>query len=406
MDQVYNSVLNNEFDMTKFYLDKKFGSGISFRYENTKNIQIEHQAWLKFVSKNMNEIEYDGQMIQTIAIKSDWTALLLSTNLKTNLLSKETNAKVEYSTYMVANKKYQLATKITIADSSFQNYRFENVWINSNQIQLEIQGIKYLTFLDLSNQLVSTIPISDFKHLQILLLSGNKFDKIPIIPSLVLLDIANNKIDNVKELFKVTFLRKLKSLDIRFNLVSARAVFLKAILPNLKFVNNCSVGNKELNLTTLSEDITHALLPLTFESVNSLVLPFNKIKEVDFNFSYAFPNLIDLNLSNNSISDVSFLSNCEKLKCLDLSCNSIINFEIILQGIEKLNLAHNQIREMAALVQPSLKRLDLHHNHIARLQINGILASLRYLNISKNRISHIQPKILSKLPNLEELLIK
>lgn len=85
-----------------------------------------------------------------------------------------------------------------------------------------------------------------------------------------------------------------------------------------------------------------------------------------------FPNLRVLSLCECGLSDLSPLSVCGKLECLDLSENRIAS----LQGLAGL---------------PSLERLTLRGNSIVDLSPLGSLTSLARLDLGANAISDIAP---------------
>ncbi|CAG9323311.1 unnamed protein product [Blepharisma stoltei] len=92
-------------------------------------------------------------------------------------------------------------------------------------------------------------------------------------------------------------------------------------------------------------------------------------------------NLIEINLSSNSIQRIEGLHDMKQLRILDLSCNGIrvINGLSELFSLEKLNLSFNKISSLYNLRQlygpqyPNFKQLDIRGNNISQL------SELRYL---------------------------
>ena len=122
------------------------------------------------------------------------------------------------------------------------------------------------------------------------------------------------------------------------------------------------------------------------------------LKAGDF---YGFTSLKTLNLSDNSISDISPLGNLTTLLSLSLIDNSISNIAALrnLTKLGHLNISNNSISSISALRNlTKLKDLSMAGNSISDISALSKLTALKELNLSDNSISDI-----SALENLTKL---
>ena len=117
-------------------------------------------------------------------------------------------------------------------------------------------------------------------------------------------------------------------------------------------------------------------------------------------------HLKSLYLSNNQISDISFLKELTGLQSLDLSNNQIsdISFLKELTGLQSLDLSRNQISDISFLKElTGLQYLYLRFNRIDNISFFNGLKRLQSLDISNNKISDIS--FLKALTVLQSLYI-
>ena len=122
------------------------------------------------------------------------------------------------------------------------------------------------------------------------------------------------------------------------------------------------------------------------------------LKAGDFD---GFTSLKTLNLSDNSISDISPLGNLTTLLSLSLIDNSISNIAALrnLTKLGHLNISNNSISSISALRNlTKLKDLSMAGNSISDIAALSKLTALKELNLSDNSISDI-----SALENLTKL---
>ncbi len=137
-------------------------------------------------------------------------------------------------------------------------------------------------------------------------------------------------------------------------------------------------------------------LNLSSKSITSL-------KSGDFN---ELPALATLDLSFNSISDISALADLTALATLYLSANSISNISTLagLTTLTDLSLSDNSISDISTLAGlTKLTTLNLSDNSISNISALAGLTKLTYLNLGGNSISNISA--LAGLTKLTELYL-
>lgn len=126
-----------------------------------------------------------------------------------------------------------------------------------------------------------------------------------------------------------------------------------------------------------------------------------RIENVDKN-----PYLRSLFLDKNQITEINNLKQNQHLRTLSLKENKISRIENIEDmHLEELCLAKNQLKHITGLTSlPYLRTLDLSHNSITFLRGLEQTQSLRFLNLSLNRIEKIlQLRYVEGLELLTEL---
>ena len=119
-----------------------------------------------------------------------------------------------------------------------------------------------------------------------------------------------------------------------------------------------------------------------------------------------FPNLRILSLYQCDLSDLTPLSGCVKLECLDLSANRVASLQGIagLTSLERLTLRGNSIVDLTPLGSlTSLVRLDLGANAVSNIAPLRSCDRLESLWLDSNKLSDIS--VLGSLTRLTELNI-
>ena len=204
-----------------------------------------------------------------------------------------------------------------------------------------------------------------FTKLEVLDLS---FNSIKVLPgelfnftswsSLKKIKLGHNKISSLPDgILDSSYLHSLKIIDFSFNRLKTlpKYLFHNPSLSNLKILN---FNYNQINL--LSKELFQSLY---LQNVKEVYLSNNRIKSIPEYFFKNLPNLVTINLNNNSIKHFSHIMLPERFYHL---C--------------KLNLSHNKITSTEELVKRVLEniqfsnskkcKLDLSHNGLTVQQTN------------------------------------
>lgn len=127
--------------------------------------------------------------------------------------------------------------------------------------------------------------------------------------------------------------------------------------------------------------------PLPIETVEAILFR-NSIKKINFKSTY--PQLVNLDLSDNKIEKIENLDMIPNIKIIDLSFNLIKDVGIIsLDFLEELYLISNDLREIPKIDCPRLRKLDLANNSICEIKNLDNLQNLEELYLANNKICRI-----------------
>ena len=352
----------------------------------------------------------------------------LSNNNITHLHKIEKHPCLEYLD--LSNNQLSHAYEI----SKFPNLR----WLSLSNNRLDtMDGVNVLPLLQVLD--LSTNAITDFRPfernilLEKLNLSNNLFrhlDHVGEIPRLKCLFARCNRIKQVKG---INNLRRLQILDLSHNMIAQLPASFKGLkeleildlsnnylqelthvfpLPKLRLVNastnyikyvNCRTecpSLEELNLNNNRLSILRAL-PY-FKNLKKLFARENDIEEVLCGNNTELSEVI---LSNNKLSSLAFINECENLAYLDVDQNKISTLTGYHPNLCVLYAAGNSISGKLSLSQlPALQVADLSANNIQQLNdING-LAQLNSINLEYNIIE--DPGIWQDLPALSRINVR
>ena len=134
--------------------------------------------------------------------------------------------------------------------------------------------------------------------------------------------------------------------------------------------------------------------------VNLIELDMTQNKIVDLSPLSSLSNLTRLNLTQNDIVDLSPLASLTKLDYLHLQDNEINDLSALasLTELTELNIQENQITDVSALASlTKLEVLRLNTNQISDISALGALPNLKMLEFSKNQVTDISPLLESGL---------
>ena len=233
------------------------------------------------------------------------------------------------------------------------------------------------------------------------------------------LNISNNKIIGVHKEFSPfeynvgLFLDKPIKLFFEHYNESLIKEFNKKYKLNIK---NDLVEKLDLSKKSIGKEIKKYFDNIKFKNLKELDLWDNNIAEINFLSKTNLEQLEKLSLGNNQISDLNAFNNINfrQLKELDLWNNKITDLDffqnITIDNIEKLNLGNNKITDINSLNKiksDKLKELYLYWNDISNIDILGKmnLEKLEILNLSENNISDINVFEKTKIDKLKQLIL-
>ncbi|RXG56365.1 Chaoptin, partial [Armadillidium vulgare] len=245
----------------------------------------------------------------------------------------------------------------------------------------------------------------DLDNLQMLSLEHNTIQQVRQgafngIPSVQLMDLSHNHLESLPY-GCFADIRALRSLDLSYNHLRSlpKSVFVGTVLETLKLSHNEFVSMpatglasvaKSLHYLDISNNHIEHLDSTMFYSFSSLVelnLANNKLTILPDNVFVSLTSLLTLDLSANPVR-----ANFKEL------------FHYT-QKIQKLNLAKIGFTSFPIIPLPNLISLNLSSNSISDVEIPSIvtLTQLRELDLSRNKISHVHSRIWGFMPYLKIL---
>lgn len=144
---------------------------------------------------------------------------------------------------------------------------------------------------------------------------------------------------------------------------------------------------------------------------NLQVLNFSGNNLREFWFVNPIINLKYLNLSRNSLTSISSLSNFHLLVELDVSANVIDSIDqntfSTMMSLEKLVLRGNRLKQFSIVQLGEIKYMDISYNQLMLFQINGSLPQIKDLILDGN--THLilsDAYVTAKAPRLKNLSIQ
>lgn len=381
--------------------------------------------WLEN-STNIEKLYLDNNILKTIDQQSfNGTNRLKLLNLSYNAIEE----------LIIINYSYPLPSLISLDLSNNQLIKIpknlvnfapnlELLYLSMNQIKtlyfdISYLNMKSLTYLDISNNIIKNINENDVSYLNnskirtlkmkncnILTINPNFLNNFNFIKNLYLNNNSINE-ENLEKLFD--------NININNNLTNLHMEYLNKIITMsnevFRYINN-------LEVLDLSNGNLQAIEPQIFKSiinVKKINLSFNKLSMLRGLENLKNHKLIYLNLTNNRIEDVSYISlrsieyfdlssnrikmiplnwltDNNRLKILNLSNNRITKIDeksLRRSKIEYLNLSFNKLTSLKSFGASSIKNIDISFNRIKSISINfwkNLDKSLQKINLSYNRI--------------------
>lgn len=174
-------------------------------------------------------------------------------------------------------------------------------------------------------------------------------------------------------------------------------------------LNNCkidtipSINNKYLKKLFIDNAILNSQSIINISEIISLKeLYLINSKLINIEIFKNLINLVNLNISENLVKDISFLIELKKLTSFWAYNNEIDNISVLenLTNLTELGLGKNKITNFNPIKKLNLlKNLQLLENNINEIEFLSGLTNLNHLQLSNNLISDIEP-----LRNLKSLI--
>uniref|UniRef100_A0AC35THA6 LRRCT domain-containing protein n=1 Tax=Rhabditophanes sp. KR3021 TaxID=114890 RepID=A0AC35THA6_9BILA len=228
-----------------------------------------------------------------------------------------------------------MTKKLSLANNNIQK-------INPSDLDVYSQ----LEFLDLSNCNINQISfdkIQPLKHLKELRLASNNLANITDnsfrkLKHLEILDLSNNAIERLLP-HSLKGLNKLLSLNLSSN--------------SINFISNTFEDLKELITLDLSYNRLTSAVFSDLNQLNTLLLRHNLISEIPGAAFSSLHALVELDISQNVMTQIPDFHGLEQLKFLNLSTNSILSIPqrvwSKIEGVAELDLSFNAI----AVLEPN-----------------------------------------------------
>ncbi|CAF3540202.1 unnamed protein product [Adineta steineri] len=306
-----------------------------------------------------------------------------------------------------------------------------------------IENLSNLSRLNVSRNDITDINghiINSLIKLSYLAIDHNRLHSLAKLSgclTLIELYAGNNLIKNIRDIFHLKTLSNLLILDLWGNPICHEAdkyrLFIIYHLKTLRAFDGFAVEIQEsgeareafggkLTPDFIVEKLGHS----DFSEIKNLELPQSSIRGVELNAQ--FPALKCINLEHNQLTNFSGLIHLPNLKVLCLNYNRVesilhrptkprldhrgkpiienVDNRIVLENLEVLHLAYNNISDLAALQLnkiPSLRSLFLQGNEITKVEGLEALRNLRELVLDKNKIRVITETSFFYQTNLVEL---
>lgn len=316
----------------------------------------------------------------------------------------------------------------TLSENVFLHVKkLETVDLSGNLIEKFSQNVftvPTLKSIDLSGNLLKHIKTNQFDgtkltNLEILLVNNNLIEEIDMsmmfaenkFPSLTQFNIRENKLKIAKNCIKKES-SNLQIFDISLN----------PLLENVEILVNCrevNVANVNLEECQIGMQVT--VVDASFNSIDKIVPitetlyePYYYIPQDTYYYSSRVSTtnfqLKQLNLMNNSLSDISNISSFTNLEVINLSHNLIDNIPAKafskLTNLRTLLLNDNQLKTIKiGFIIPAFQliELDLSYNELVKFKINGICPKLEQLIINGNNLTSLDINFKEIAPKLKAI---
>lgn len=242
-----------------------------------------------------------------------------------------------------------------------------------------LENLENLVQLSLEdNQIVNLRGLGGLTKLVELYLGNNKIETLKDIqhlkalPKLTILDLAGNEVTRLSDyrVYTVYYLRRAKVLDgitITAQDQSAAKQKYSGKLTLELIIEKCGIGGSVT---------TPRLASGSFERIIEIDVSSCRLRDLSVLTSKYFPNVRDINLENNQISDISSMDGLPSLRRLNLNRNRI---ERLIHPADSVNATGNLPRSTCGsssargiFACSKLEQLLLGYNHITDMSMLGL----------------------------------
>lgn len=363
------------------------------------------------------------------------------------IMNSETLSLNHYKIKVIQNlEQFTNLRKLSLIDNMIDKIKGIESWRLLEELSLEknkitkIEGIhhlQYLKKLDLGCNKIWVIEnLESLESLTQLSLEDNEIDSLSgldCLHNLMELYIGNNCFANIKQVWLLKALPKLIILDISGNEMwrdeNYRIYVIFNLKKKLKVLDGLSIDNSEIQKSNeiLSGRLTDEILEsrstnMNLVSLKELDISSWKLRDFDDMFDESkFPNLRELNISNNNLITLKGFGYLPKLKILTISANKLETLIsspnndgypkglLGLTGLEVLDISYNNIANLYGLnfaPMKDLKILNASNNSITKLDHIDHLKDLREIDLSGNRIRQFEESSFSPFQQIACLRIE
>ncbi|XP_034035279.1 PH domain leucine-rich repeat protein phosphatase 1-like [Thalassophryne amazonica] len=383
-----------------------------------------HRSAAKIASQRVNSVDLSCCSLEELPSQLFYSQDLTHLNLKNNFLSPHKG--------VTALTRFCKLRSLSLANNALSAF------------PLALCEITLLTELNLSGNCLSSLPaeVGTMQSLQTLLLDGNLLDSLPVelgsLDSLTYLGLSFNCFSSIPPILeKLRHMERLclagnqlsvldmaglqwlpaRHVDIRLNQLQTVSAGDAGQLAHVVQLDVRDAGLQELDVRALCrlellrcDRNSLSVLRVSGHTLKSLHAAHNELKRLE-----VFPvpeSLTAVDLSWNKLSCVpDWLCDSRRLEVLDISHNSVNELPIQLLcsfSLRKLLAGWNHVCQLTdSLDRSQLEVLDIQHNHVTELPADMFIKaqSLRFLNVSANKLESLPPAGLSEesFSSLEEL---
>ncbi|CAL1592670.1 unnamed protein product [Knipowitschia caucasica] len=385
-----------------------------------------HRTASKIASQRVNSVDLSCCSLEELPTQLFYSQDLTHLNLKNNFLSMHKG--------VPALTRFCKLRSLSLSNNTLTKF------------PLALCDIASLTELNLSGNQLSCLPseVGTMHNLQTLLLDGNCLSSLPAelgsLDSLTYLGLSFNCFSSVPTILeKLRGLERLclagnqlsvldmpglqwlpaRHIDVRLNRLHTIAAGDAEQLVHIVQLDLRDTGLRDLDVRCLSklevlrcDRNSLSVLRVNGQAIKSLHAAHNELKHLEL--APVPENLTVVDLSRNMLCSVpDWLCDSRKLEVLELNHNCLTELPIQLLSsgsLRKLLTGWNNVCRLAERLERSqLEVLDLQHNHLTELPSNLFIKaqSLRYLNVSANKLENLPPACLSEdgFSLLEELYL-